>query len=186
VNDPAFYEKLYRQDGRWDKYGWSTGGFPVQTSTVNTPDHDVHKHRRAALNSFFSKARVNASQDVIHRTMDKFCRVLDNVSLPAEEDVDQADSKKRQSFNLGACISAFTRDAASEFCTGVNWNDLDKPESEFNKDLAGMMSKSGYLWRIQKHVRWVKHLLEALPLPLVAVIGGKQAKTYFYQLKQVS
>lgn len=34
VIDPAFFETLYRQDGRWDKPAWTYDAFGAKVSTV--------------------------------------------------------------------------------------------------------------------------------------------------------
>lgn len=34
VNDPAYYEKLYRQDGKWNKYDWSYDAFGAPMSAI--------------------------------------------------------------------------------------------------------------------------------------------------------
>lgn len=34
VSDPAFYDKLYRMDGRWDKYAWMYNAFGAPQSTL--------------------------------------------------------------------------------------------------------------------------------------------------------
>lgn len=34
VNDPAYYEKLYRQEGKWNKYDWSYDAFGAPMSAV--------------------------------------------------------------------------------------------------------------------------------------------------------
>ncbi|KDB31034.1 hypothetical protein H112_06555 [Trichophyton rubrum D6] len=34
VIDPSFFEKLYRSDGRWDKYSWTYDAFGAKTSTI--------------------------------------------------------------------------------------------------------------------------------------------------------
>jgi hypothetical protein len=51
--DPAFFEKVYRQDGRWDKYAWAMDGFASKGAMICTADHDIHKARRVPLNTFF-------------------------------------------------------------------------------------------------------------------------------------
>jgi len=34
INDPTFYSKFYRTDGRWDKYQWAIDAFGANTSTL--------------------------------------------------------------------------------------------------------------------------------------------------------
>ncbi|KAJ2994470.1 hypothetical protein NUW58_g1547 [Xylaria curta] len=37
VNDPSFFDHLYRQDGMWDKYDWSVDAFAAQGALLFTP-----------------------------------------------------------------------------------------------------------------------------------------------------
>ncbi|KAI4604035.1 hypothetical protein KJ359_000162 [Pestalotiopsis sp. 9143b] len=68
--DPTFFEQLYRQEGRWDKYAWAYDAFSAQGAIICTASHDLHKARRQPLNRFFSKANVVARQDIIYRNVE--------------------------------------------------------------------------------------------------------------------
>jgi len=34
IIDPAFFDTLYRTDGRWDKYSWAYDTFGAKSSTI--------------------------------------------------------------------------------------------------------------------------------------------------------
>ncbi|KAK4647224.1 uncharacterized protein QC761_0027130 [Podospora bellae-mahoneyi] len=53
INDPAYFETLYRHEGRWNKYDWSVDGQNALGAIIFTPDHHEHKARRAPLNAYF-------------------------------------------------------------------------------------------------------------------------------------
>ncbi|KAI1122292.1 cytochrome P450 [Nemania abortiva] len=65
VNDPLFFDVIYRQEGRWDKYAWIVDAFTARGSTIFVADHAVHKARRQPLSPFFSKARVATQQEML-------------------------------------------------------------------------------------------------------------------------
>ncbi|KAI0024381.1 cytochrome P450 [Xylariomycetidae sp. FL0641] len=122
VSDPAFFEHLYRHEGRWDKYAWATDAFAARGATIFTANHDLHKARRHPLNPFFSKARVAAQQDIIYKHLEKLCGRL---AIPASR------------LNLGAAITAFARDVANDFVLGKSYNSLER------LDYAADMSDHG-------------------------------------------
>ncbi|RYP27099.1 hypothetical protein DL767_007796 [Monosporascus sp. MG133] len=115
VNDPAFFEKLYNREGHWNKYDWAYDAHGMPLSTISAIDHNVHKHRRAAMNSFFSKANVVNRQGTVQRLVSKLCHRLDGF----------ATNSKRPHIKLGAALGALTRDVATEFLLGKSFGNLD-------------------------------------------------------------
>ncbi|KAK9779213.1 putative Cytochrome P450 [Seiridium cardinale] len=149
IHDPAFFEQLYRQDERWDKYAWAYDAFAGPGATVFTVEHDLHKARRQPLNSYFAKAKVAKRQDLIKRNVIKLCGRLSEFA--AAPTTGAASDKTTKTVNLGAATSAFARDTAAEFIIGKNYNNLD--EDDFNAGITVVFQGSGQLWRITKHVR---------------------------------
>lgn len=140
VNDPAFYDQLYRQDGRWNKDAWAYDAFSAKGATICTPDHDLHKARRQALAPFFSKAKIVSRQELIYRNVSRLCERIAEFA------------QSEQLLNLGAATSAFTRDVATEFLLGRTCNNLD--QEDFNIGVTHFAQDSGHVWRMTKHVRW--------------------------------
>ncbi|KAH6677237.1 trichodiene oxygenase, partial [Halenospora varia] len=167
VIDPAFYQTLYRQEGHWNKYAWSYDAFTAKGSTICTPDHDVYKARRLPLNSFFSKAKVSSQQDMIHRNIEKLCDRLSKLS--------------KATVNLGAVISAFTQDVATEFILGRNYQSLDR--EDFNVGMTGVFQNSGHIWRTTKHVRWFGPTMRSIPVDWVLKVADDGTKSFFHYLQ---
>ncbi|EFY97821.2 Cytochrome P450 CYP5336A1 [Metarhizium robertsii ARSEF 23] len=138
VADAKFFDTLYRMEGRWDKYSWTYDAFGAKGSTVFCSDHHVHKARRRAIAPFFSKANVLDRQALLHRNVGKLCRRLSDLSGTA--------------VNLGAAISAFTRDNANEYIIGKAYNELDL--EDFGIGLSIASQGAGMFWRATKHIRW--------------------------------
>lgn len=66
VADPDFYDVIYSgPTQKRDKWEWFVAQFGVPDSTFATVKHDHHRFRRAALNPFFSKAKVRILQPLI-------------------------------------------------------------------------------------------------------------------------
>ncbi|KAK7937318.1 cytochrome P450 [Apiospora aurea] len=168
VSDPAFFEKIFRQDGRWDKYAWSYDAFGAPLTAVATSAHDLHRRRRAPVNSFFSKQNVTKRIDTVKRQVDKFCARLDGF----------AGSEAR--LNLNIALAAFARDAASDFMLGKCYGNLDQPD--FNADMTKAIGGLTQLWMVTKHFRWVGGTLMALPVPVAKRLGGEGNRTLFSYL----
>ncbi|KAI0543943.1 hypothetical protein F4679DRAFT_566696 [Xylaria curta] len=140
VADPAFFETLYRTDGRWDKYSWAYDAFGAKGSTVFGSKHDAHKAHRRAIAPLFSKTNVVSRVDLVSRNVIKLSQHISKLSHTAA------------TFDLGAAVSAFTRDTANEFIIGKAYDELSL--DDFGVELSIASSGSGPFWRITKHVRW--------------------------------
>lgn len=169
VSDPSFYEKLYQQDGHWNKYGWSYDAFGAPSSAICTTDHNVHKRRRAPLNAYFSKANVASRQGNILTHVNKLQSRIDSLAA------------SRSVFNLGAAFSATMTDVATEYILGKSYDNLDR--TDFNQNLMSMLQGSGGMWRATKHVRFLGPMLKAMPLSVLERIGDPDVKAFVAFLK---
>lgn len=169
VDDSRFYEKLYQQDGRWEKYAWSYDAFGAPSSAICTVDHNLHKRRRAPLNAYFSKGNVATKQGIILTRVNKLRNRIDDFA--ASESV----------FNLGAAFSATMTDIATEYILGKSYDNLGR--TDFNQDLMNMLQGSGGMWRATKHVRFLGPLLKAIPLSMLDRVGGSDVKAFVAFLK---
>ena len=164
MNNPSFFEKLYRHDGIWNKYDWSFDAHGVPTSTICTIDHHLHKRRRAPLNPFFSKANVASRQDVIFSKVEKLAARIAGFAGSGSE------------FNLGAAISALAVDVVAEYILGQSYDVLDR--EDFGKRLMTIIQGSGSLWRLTKHVRFFGPVMKGIPLPLLNVVGSADVTAF--------
>jgi cytochrome P450 len=169
VNDPAFFEKLYRQDGRWDKYAWSYDAFGAPLTAVATSGHDLHRRRRAVVSSFFSKPNVTKKQFIVKRQVEKLCDRLEGFVASGAR------------LNLNIALAAFARDTSSDFMLGKCYGNMD--HDDFNADMTKAIGGLTQLWMITKHFRWVGGSLMALPIPVAKRLGGKKNQTLFSYLE---
>ncbi|KAK4465019.1 putative cytochrome P450 E-class, group I [Cladorrhinum samala] len=149
INDPSYFEKLYRHEGRWNKYDWAVDAQNAPGGIIFTPDHDQHKARRLPLNAYFSKANVLRRQDLVNRKLDKLCgRIAEYAGTGRPID-------------LGAAISAFQRDVSTDFVLGKDYNNLDQPD--FGVGMTLIMQGGGTMWRLTKHIRWYGPAMLSIP-----------------------
>lgn len=131
-------------------------------------DHDFHKANRQAIAPYFSKAKINARQDIIHHNLEKLTRRI----APLDG----------KTFNLGAAISAFTRDVASTFVIGKSTNQLEL--EDFGVDISSHSQGAGQFWRITKHIRWFGPTFQRLPPGLMMMmVRDEKMRSFFQYLK---
>ncbi|KAF4633285.1 hypothetical protein G7Y89_g4836 [Cudoniella acicularis] len=169
VIDPAFFEKLYRQEGRWDKYAWAYNGFSANGATICTAAHDLHKARRLPLNPFLSKAKVADQQDLIRRNVKKLCDRISKFS------------RSKKTINLGAASSAFTRDISTEFLLGRNYHSLD--HEDFDVGMTNVFQGSGHIWRVTKHIHWFGPTMKSIPVGWIMKVADDGTKAFFRYLQ---
>ncbi|KAK2604960.1 hypothetical protein N8I77_007848 [Diaporthe amygdali] len=168
VNDAAFFDTLYRTDGRWDKYSWTYDAFGAKSSTIFGSDHDAHRARRRAIAPFFSKQNVASRQHVLRRNIEKLCQRIHKLT--------------GSTFNLGAAVSAFTRDSANEFIVGRQYNELDL--DDFGIGLSIASQGAGVFWRTTKHIRWFGPAVRAIPIDWAMKVADDGTKAFLRYLKQ--
>ncbi|KAK8054878.1 cytochrome p450 domain-containing protein [Apiospora rasikravindrae] len=85
-------------------------------------------------------------------------------------------------FNLGAAISAYTRDTANEYILGKAYNELDL--DDFGIGLSNASHGGGFFWRTTKHIRWFGPLMQAMPLNWAMKMADEGTKAFLRFLQQ--
>lgn len=168
VDDPAFFNTLYRWDAHYDKSAFAVDAFAAYGASLFTVAHHVHKARRQPVNSYFSKARVATRQDLIYRHLDKLCSRLRSLV------------KTEATFDLGAAITALTRDVSNDFVLGRSYNSLD--HEDFDVAMMDASQGGGNFWHLSKFLRWFGPTMQGLPVPWVLKITKGPMHTFFHQL----
>ena len=119
IHDPDFFDDLYAL--KLDKWQWWTNGFAVPTAGGMTIEHEVHRKRRGALNPFFSKASIVASQPIIHEKVGIMCDRLDAIAKATGEG-------SREVLDLEAVYLAVTTDVLTQCSYGWTYDYVSNPE----------------------------------------------------------
>lgn len=130
-------------------------------------DHDAHKAHRRDIAPFFSKPNVAALEDLVRRNIEKLRQHISQFS--------------GTTFNLGAAISAFTRDTANEYIVGKAYNELD--QDDFGIGLSIASQGAGVFWRTTKHVRWFGTMLRAIPISWAMKSADEGTKSFLHYLQ---
>ncbi|MCJ1399409.1 hypothetical protein MMC11_002611 [Xylographa trunciseda] len=173
INDSSFFNEIYRQDGRWNKYAFSTNAMAIPGAAVFTPDHDMHRRRRGPLNPFLSKPEVVKRHDLVEAKINRLReRISAFASLsPAPESI----------FNLGNAFSAMTIDISTGYVMGQSYNNLDR--DDFNSSMTKMLQAAGMLWRVTKHVPFLGPMMRLMPPAFIEKIGNQSTKSFLTFMK---
>jgi cytochrome P450 len=78
VSDPTFYDELYTGISRKrNRDSFEVQGFGLPDAVLNSPDHDIHRMRRAALNPYFSRQAISRIEPVVRSKLETLCRRLE-------------------------------------------------------------------------------------------------------------
>ncbi|KUI64499.1 Trichodiene oxygenase [Cytospora mali] len=84
-NDPEFIDMVYPTIGRkTNKPVWFAQRTGTPYSIVSTPDHDLHRRRRNALNSFFSVASIRRLEPIMKKYMAKLIARMEKAGSTGE------------------------------------------------------------------------------------------------------
>ncbi|KAL4903833.1 hypothetical protein BDW74DRAFT_168695 [Aspergillus multicolor] len=78
IADPTFYSTLYTSTLNLDKASHIQHRFNAPTAAFSTPEHGLHKIRRAAIAPFFAKRRIDEQAPMIASHVDVIVRRLEN------------------------------------------------------------------------------------------------------------
>ena len=119
VADPAFYDNIYVGPGRrTEKWDYSARQFGTKMAAVGTLSHELHRMRRGALSSFFSKRAVAHLEPAIKQLADTGCGLL------------KTRGEGGRVLNLRNFYAAFSADVIGQVAFGTNYALLAKEDFE--------------------------------------------------------
>lgn len=121
----------------------------IPNSTACTVDHEKHKERRAALNSYFSKARVGKHVGLIRGHISRLCGRLEGAAQPGVI------------FDVGGAFSAWQRDVSCDFILDEHPGNLNR--EDLGAGITTFIEGTAKIWRRSKHIRWYGRLIMSIP-----------------------
>ena len=76
ISDPDFYDIVYSSSTPYAKVKAWRDRFGIPFAVQSTVEHDVHHHRRLALNPYFSKKQINDFTPYIQERATQLCERL--------------------------------------------------------------------------------------------------------------
>ncbi|KAI0196946.1 cytochrome P450 [Astrocystis sublimbata] len=151
ISDPDFVDQIYSPGpGRKrDKDYSKNKALGMDKSIFAALPHDLHRHRREALNPFFSPRQIQRLEDE-----------LKNKSLQVKHLFSQA-RDSGEVLNLSDIYYGFCNDVVHQYCFGTNWDLLS------NVELAGIRRNNVAVaigaTKIILHFSWIQSILKTLP-----------------------
>ncbi|KAL5346712.1 hypothetical protein ACLOAV_008419 [Pseudogymnoascus australis] len=152
VSDPEFYDEVYASSAskrKRDKYPLFYKSFGIDYSMFATVDHDLHKHRRAAINPFFSLQNVRKLQPVIEERITTMMKRIRDFN------------ESGQVLNVSWLNAAFTSDVVMQYAFARCDHRLERPDFDrANRDGAFFGSTAA---NFMKHAPWLNVVFQSLP-----------------------
>jgi cytochrome P450 len=130
--------------------------FGTSAAAVGTVDHDLHRHRRSALNPFFSKKQISQLEPRMMHHVDHLIERLKQFR------------QTRKQVNLVDAFTALTADLISDLAYGQTYNFLQ--QEYFNPEWHKFMMELSRNTHLMKQLPVLYNLLEVLPRALVSFI----------------
>ncbi|KAL8678701.1 MAG: hypothetical protein Q9186_004976 [Xanthomendoza sp. 1 TL-2023] len=149
INDPEFYDKIYSLQGRWNKDPAFVNQFDNTDSAFGTIPHELHRIRRRAFNSFFSKQKIISLEPMIQFIVDKLCKRLESYSGTGKE------------VPIRHAYECMTNDIIMEFALGKGDKNIEHPD--FNPELHETIKLLGVSGHYMKLVPGIELILPVIP-----------------------
>ena len=154
VKDPDWYEVLYTSGGAArDKYPPTASIFGADSSTFSTIHHEVHRRRRAALSSHFSKRTIAQTEPLLQEHVNLLSEIL-RKSLAGDEVVD-----------LHLCFLAFALDTVVSHLFDFSLCLLKKPQEASR--WKSTMAATAELTPFMRQFSWLSKAVNRLPSTMV-------------------
>ncbi|KAF5650622.1 cytochrome P450 monooxygenase oxidoreductase [Fusarium sp. NRRL 52700] len=170
--DMSFSDEIYAVAGRKrDKPFHQVNGSAAGTGNAfGTPDHDLHRARRAPVAKFFSRAMIARLEQEVHDLAQKLCN-----KLLAEK----KDEKDRKPFEIAHAYSCFTSDAISSYCFGEAFGLLSRNQWQPNyREATLAVLKPVFFFRffpiLVSSVKLGKYFVDYLPTDIALLIRTLQ------------
>ncbi|KAI1495097.1 cytochrome P450 [Biscogniauxia mediterranea] len=149
-NDPEFIDMVYPNPGRkTNKPIWFAQRTGTPFSIVSTPDHDLHRRRRNALNSFFSVASIRRLEPIVKKYMAKMITRMDRAGETGEV------------LQMHHLFKACASDVITEYAFGECFGFMNK------EDCGRAFFESTDVFFLLTHVfglvPWLVHYVQNLP-----------------------
>lgn len=124
--------------------------------------------RRAALNPFFSKQKINSLEATLQAQIEKFCKRVEDFAYSGKI------------LPLSYAYGAFTMDVVTEYAMEKSYGNLNR--EDFGADLVGSIKGIGPMWHFGKHFPWLlRHLLATAPSWLLERLVPKSSQWTAFQ-----
>lgn len=158
IHDIESIDKIYSQEGKWDKYAYPIVAFGSMKTTHATLKHDLHRMRRAALNPFFSKQKIATLGPLMEKKIDQLSRRFQEFAASGNV------------LSIGTAYSALNMDIITEYTLIKGYNNLQA--EDFNYEMVEAVKGATIMWQWAKHITVLPWLFERMPLRVIKRISA--------------
>ncbi|KAA8563986.1 hypothetical protein MFRU_025g00110 [Monilinia fructicola] len=158
IDDLEYYDELYAGSTRKrEKYPWFVSGSGSPGSAFETIGHDLHRLRRNAVNPFFSKRSINATEPIIKSQISLLSDIFHSHFLSATP------------VDLRVAFSSLTLDIISDYCYGRSFGALTNKDlaETWSNTLSQIMSKTTFIMHFPIIFKIMKSLPDSLAGPVL-------------------
>ena len=116
VMDSDYWETLYSQSSKFDKYEWMASRFQNNGSVFTTSSHDLHRLRWSALSSHFSRRSIIRFQPMIREKLEILFKAIEDTG------------KNGGVVDMKKAWAAFTGDVICQYAFGWSYNHTAMPD----------------------------------------------------------
>ncbi|KAL6714746.1 hypothetical protein ACLMJK_008171 [Lecanora helva] len=149
VRDPDFFNELMTTSSRPRDKTEFLAGLLGQKSIFGTVPHELHRLRRSALDSYYSKKSVTAVEPLVQGKVDELCDRLSE--YVGTQDV----------VSLNAAFTALALDVVSEHAFGRTYGLLKKPG--FDPEWYLMLYKTMEMFPLARCLLWLPAIVKRIP-----------------------
>ncbi|KAL3417743.1 Trichodiene oxygenase 7 [Phlyctema vagabunda] len=158
VDDPDWNEPYkITSSSHIDKYHWYYKFVGSSDAAFGTSDHNLHRVRRKAQQSYFTSDSIIASEDQLSRIVLKLCSRLRDFKATGTP------------VNFSNAFRSLATDVVTQFCFHTSYDLLDQPDfaAGFQKTIRDFPEIG--VWH--RHFGIVLHLMDLMPRWLVAMVN---------------
>ncbi|MCJ1359966.1 MAG: hypothetical protein MMC33_009969 [Icmadophila ericetorum] len=161
ISDPNYYEELYvtAAKRKTDKFWLGVRPFGGYDAHFATFDHNLHRMRRGALGSFFSKQNIQTLEPSLQATVDKLCTRFEE------------SRSKSEAVKIIPAYAALTADIITGYCFSKPDGFLTRPN--YAQDLVDTFNDLKETTHVNSHFGFVVPLMEKLPPWVVQYINPR-------------
>ncbi|KAI0538972.1 cytochrome P450 [Xylaria digitata] len=119
IDDPEFYSKIYNNRDCHDKPSYLKWRFGSPSTLFSTPEHQIHKMRRAAQDPFFARSKILKFSSRIQSKVDRMCDRLSSDFMVQGRPV-----------TLNYMFTSYIADVTTTFAFGKDFDYLADPNFE--------------------------------------------------------
>ncbi|KAL8933993.1 MAG: hypothetical protein Q9216_006123 [Gyalolechia sp. 2 TL-2023] len=158
VDDPSWFQVLHAGPTTRDRYPPAAKMLGITSAAFSTIPHDLHRMRRSAINSYFSKSSIEDLEAYIHQRVELLCDRLRS-------------SLHKGPVDVHAIFLAYSNDSVCEYSFDYSMNLLE--DSGRALDWKMTIDAIASLTPLIKQFPWIIPLVRKIPLLLLRAVSPK-------------